>query len=75
MNILKQSKAELLAFREGGDRRRGLRLIGCGNSIHKVNFEDELEKRILALGFTKNDPPSAILAFGLENIRQLAFQG
>ena len=39
-----------------------------------MDFEDELEKRILELGFTKDHPPSAILEFGMENLRQIAFK-
>ena len=63
-----------MAHQEGGVRRRDVRLIGTGSSIHKLDFEDELEKRILELGFSKDHPPSAILDFGIENLRQIAFQ-
>ena len=70
----KKNKEAILAHQEGGVRRRDVRLIGTGSSIHKLDFEDELEKRILALGFTKDHPPSAILEFGIENLRQIAFQ-
>ena len=69
-----KNKEAILAHQEGGVRRRDVRLIGTGSSIHKLDFEDELEKRILELGFSKDHPPSAILDFGIENLRQIAFQ-
>ena len=69
-----KNKEAILAHQEGGVRRRDVRLIGTGSSIHKLDFEDELEKRILELGFSKDHPPNAILDFGIENLRQIAFQ-
>ena len=63
-----------MAHQEGGVRRRDLCLAHKRRSIHQMDFEDELEKRILELGFTKDHPPNAILEFGMENLRQIAFK-
>ena len=71
---LGQQKEAILAHQEGGVRRRDLCLAHKRRSIHQMDFEDELEKRILELGFTKDHPPSAILEYGMENLRQIAFK-